>query len=166
MHVRRAGCRCVAAAVVVASTVVALAAPASADFLDRHLIAVLQQVGPTVCKDLDAQPNPFTMGRWVQSLMAVTLTDGWYFLKRRRKTSSSHPSTPSVDSIKACSSSTDSCTATNTEGTQENCPITCYSPLWECYETRRTADSRPHSTGCNLGRLRGRRADVVDRDGD
>ena len=81
MHVRRAGCRCVAAAVVVASTVVALAAPASADFLDRHLIAVLQQVGPTVCKDLDAQPNPFTMGRWVQSLMAVTLTDGWYFLE-------------------------------------------------------------------------------------
>ncbi len=60
---------------------VALAAPASADFLDRHQIAVLQQVGPTICSDLDAQPNPFTMGRWVQTLMAVTLTDGWYFLQ-------------------------------------------------------------------------------------
>jgi hypothetical protein len=81
MHVRHAGSRCVAAAAVVASTVVAPAAPASADFLDRHQIAVLQQVGPTVCKDLDAQPNPFTMGRWVQSLMAVTLTGGWYFLE-------------------------------------------------------------------------------------
>jgi hypothetical protein len=83
MHVGHAGCLCVAAAVavVVASTVVALAAPASADFLDRDQIAVLQQVGPTICKDLDAQPNPFTMGRWVQSLMAVTLADGWYFLQ-------------------------------------------------------------------------------------
>ena len=78
---RHTGCRCAATAVVLASTVVASAAPASADFLDRHQIAVLQQIGPTICQELDAQPNPFTMGRWVQSLMAVTLLDGWYFLE-------------------------------------------------------------------------------------
>lgn len=69
-------------AALVVSAAVALAAPARAGFLDRHQIAVLQQVGPTICQELDAQPNPFTMGRWVQGLMAVTLADGWYFLEQ------------------------------------------------------------------------------------
>jgi hypothetical protein len=54
--------RAILAAIVAAIAALIFAAPANA-YLDRHQLNALQAVGPHVCQELDAQPNPLTMGR-------------------------------------------------------------------------------------------------------
>lgn len=66
-------------ACIFAEIALAGAPAAGADYLDRHQLWAVSQLATPICDDLNREPNPFTMARWVQSIIGVTLADGHYF---------------------------------------------------------------------------------------
>jgi hypothetical protein len=69
----------VLAAIAFAVLAVTAAPTAQADYLDRHQLWALSRLAAPICENLNREPNPFTMARWVQSIIGFTMPDGHYF---------------------------------------------------------------------------------------